>query len=226
MEVTEQEVENDATKTVTKRKKLLPLGKMEGEGKKAKIKSFADAEDIMGEYSVIITGDFNAERVIGVGSKSSPHEIIRPLAVSVPENNGFKSLYDEVYGGNLPWTSLKSRPAGRTDQYAIDYVFGSKDKTKGLAVLGPVDDEKVDTRMYLPNYESGSDHISLVVDFELVNREKHGRRGAEVQVAGENTVMWIASVVGAVAVVLFTMLWWMYAGPGKRRKADSSPTSL
>jgi len=92
--------------------------------------------------------------------------------------------------------------------------------------LGPVDDTVMNRDTLLPNYESGSDHISLVVDFELVNGKKHRRREAEVQVAGENTMMWIVSVVGAVAVVLFTMLCWMYAGPGKRRKTDSSPTSV
>jgi len=188
------------------------------------LQNLADGEDIMEEYSVIITGDFNAERMIGVGSEQTPHAIITPLAVSVPENNGFKSFYGEVYGGDLPWTSWKARPAGRTDKYAIDYVFGAKGKTKGLAVLGEVLDKLVDENMLLPNYESASDHISLVVDFELVNGNNLRRR--EVQGPEENTVMWTVSVVGAVAVVLFTMLCWVYAGPGKRHKADSTTTSV
>jgi len=178
-------------------------------------------KNIMDEYAVILTGDFNAERGLSV---SEDGKIVRPLAVSVPETVGFKSFYDEVNGGDLPWTSWKKRPAGRTDKYTIDYVFGSKGKTKGLAVLGEVPEAMVDKDILLPNYESGSDHISLVVDFEI--GEFTVAMTPEMKTPGlTSSTVWIIGVAVAVALVVFTMLCWMFAGPGKQSKDESSSTS-
>jgi len=188
-----------------------------------------ERHNIMEEYPVILTGDFNAERKMGIDEKGS---VYMPLAVSVPERAGFKSFYDEVNNGDLPWTSWKKRPAGRTDKYAIDYIFGSKGKTKGLAVLGEVPDDMVDENILLPNYESGSDHISLVVDFEIgefteaMTPGKIPKGETVVNTKGWNSsTIWIIGVAVAVALVVFTMLCWMFAGPGKQSKDDSSSKS-
>jgi len=170
-----------------------------------------DGENITSDYAVIITGDFNAERKF---SLSEERKLVRPLAVSVPYTAGFKSFYDEVNGGDLPWTSWKKRPAGRTDRYAIDYVFGSKEKTKGLAVLGSVPDDKVDARILLPNYESGSDHISLVVDFEIVDPTKKGW----------GLLVW--GIVVALVIVVISMIYWMFAGQKTKRRGESTSTSV
>lgn len=189
-------------------------------------KDLTNGMNVMEEFAVIITGDFNSERKMSIDTKGN---VFRPFTVSAPYSAGFKSFYDEVYHGDLPWTSWKRRPAGRTDKYAIDYVFGSKSKTEAVAVLGKVSDDKVDDRILLPNYESASDHISLVVDFKLIEPKAEPLSPEELQLLKLNAAggygIWIG-VGGAIAVVVISILCWMFLGPEKRRKAESSSTSV
>jgi len=180
--------------------------------------------DVMTKYKVIITGDFNAERTLSYDEKG---KIVQPGAVGVPYLAGFKSFYDEVYGGDLPWTSWKKRPAGRTDKYAIDYIFGSK-KTKGINVLGPVPDgtDAFDKNTLLPNWNYGSDHISLVVDFTL--DEGHTPKKMKThdnidQGEEENIFMQNKGIIAiAIIVVVITILLWKCRGTGNRRSRSQT----
>jgi len=187
------------------------------------ITDLTDNVNVMDEYAVIITGDFNAERKMGLDSKGT---VFRPFAASAPLNAGYMSFYDEIYGGDLPWTSWKKRPAGRTDKYAIDYVFGQKSKTKPLAVLGKVPDNEVDNRTLLPNYESGSDHISLVVDFELIPFVEPSSPEDRLTQSGSYSTFTLGAVGVAIIVVVISILCWIFLRPSKRRNAESSSTSV
>lgn len=187
------------------------------------IKDLTDNVNVMDEYAVIITGDFNAERKMGIDSKGT---VFQPFAANAPLNAGYMSFYDEIYGGDLPWTSWKKRPAGRTDKYAIDYVFGQKSKTKPLAVLGKVPDNEVDNRTLLPNYESGSDHISLVVDFELIPFVEPSSPEDRLTQSDSYSTFTLGAVGVAIIVVVISILCWIFLRPSKRRNAESSSTSV
>jgi len=179
----------------------------------------------MTNYPVIITGDFNAERKLSYDENG---KIVQPGAVGVPYLAGFKSLYDEVIGGDLPWTSWKKRPAGRTDKYTIDYIFGSE-RIKSLGVLGEVPESEVDPTPanpegeLLPNWNYGSDHISLVVDFEIVKGDPKREQ------TSLSDGWWILENPGkvaiAIAVVVITFLLWKCKGPGNRRRKSRTASS-
>jgi len=171
----------------------------------------------MKEYSVIITGDFNAESETSVDKSKNP---IIPKAVRVPKDRGFKSLYDNT----LKWSSWKKRPAGSTDKYKIDYVFGSNGILAQNA-LGGVDDDFVNEEILLPNYNSGSDHISLVVEFQL--SDSSNRLAVNWQwLTLEDCSIGIGSVIGAIAVGLLTIIGMKYLEPVKRSKEPSPLTSV
>jgi len=173
-------------------------------------------EDVMDEYPVIITGDFNAERKLSYDEKGN---IVQPGAVGVPYLAGFKSLYDEVNRGDLLWTSWKKRPAGRTDKYTIDYIFGS-DRIEGVNVLTGVPDTEVDPNL-LPNWNYGSDHISLVVDFEIVE----GNPNRQETNSSEGSWNWKVAVPIAIAVVVISVILWKCWGPGNRRSKSRTASS-
>jgi len=157
-------------------------------------------------YDIIIAGDFNAERKLSYDEKGN---LVQPVAMGLPYLAGFKSLYDEVHGRDLAWTSWKKRPAGRTDKYTIDYIFGSE-RITGLSVLEEVEDG-VDEDILLPNWDYPSDHLSLVVDFKLGgNTEKESWFTL-------CTPKHFGKIVLGIAVVVITVLLWKYRGPGKRR---------
>lgn len=79
-----------------------------------------------------------------------------------------------------------------------------------------------------PNYQSGSDHVSLVADFELVDAPEDFVYPEDRKDLAEvgSWWWWVAGVGGAIAVVVITMICWKYAGPEKKRRAESSSTSV
>jgi len=92
---------------------------------------------------------------------------------------------------------LMEEATGRKDGQVNVYIFGSKG-IKGLNVLGEVPDNQVDALILLPNKDYGSDHISLVVDFELVGNTP------------EEYWIWLNKgkiAVGIVVVVITILLW-------------------
>jgi len=175
------------------------------------------------DYAVIITGDFNAETKLSLGKSGR----ITPKVIPAVQNAGFESLYIR----DLPWTSWKKRPVGSTDKYTIDYVFGLKSiyKFETVSSLGEVPDEAVDKRILLPNWNSGSDHISLVVDFKIIkNTESYYRLAYEdLQLMIGDYNFRIESVAGTIiAVLVFTFIGWKYLTPPKPRTEKSVPTTV
>jgi len=181
--------------------------------------------NILKEYAVIITGDFNAERTVSLGTSG----LITPKVIQAVTKAGFFSLYKK----DLPWTSWKKRPEGSTDKYTIDYVFGLKQTTgyhffvKTVAVLEGVPDDQVDERILLPNWNSGSDHISLVVDFQIKKRDfqRLAYEDGKLMIGDYN--FRIESVAGTIiAVLVFTFIGWKYLTPPKPRTEKSVPTTV
>jgi len=176
------------------------------------------------DYAVIITGDFNAENKSSCGKSG----LITPIAVEQVKFAGFKSLYPK----ELPWTSWKKRPAGSLDKYTIDYVFGGvtqKSNTYSFNVwssLQEVPNKEVNS-ILLPNWKSGSDHISLVVDF-LISSNSRSRLAYEdgkLMIGDYN--FRIESVAGTIiAVLVFTFIGWKYLTPPKPRTEKSVPTTV
>jgi len=107
-------------------------------------------------YPVIICGDFNASRIV--------YNDIKPSAVKLAIQAGFSSCCEKVMGKELDYTSWKTR-SGKTAKYTIDYILASKN-VLSKAALGTVPEEKV-PKFHFPNFQSGSDHLSLVCDLEI-----------------------------------------------------------
>jgi len=118
-------------------------------------------ERFIGDYPVLLCADFNGSLVPMQDKKGGE---IKPLAVNVAVNAGFKSLYGQFLGIDPLWTSWKTR-AGKTFKYTIDYILGS-DAFTPKAVLGLVPEDMVPEH-HFPNFRSASDHLSLVCDIEL-----------------------------------------------------------
>jgi len=115
----------------------------------------------IGEYPVIICADFNGSLVAMTDKEGKE---IKPMAVNVAVEAGFTSVYGEVLGQDPLWTSWKTR-AGKTFKYTIDYIMASNSFSP-KAVLGLVPEEMVPEH-HFPNFQSASDHLSLVCDIEL-----------------------------------------------------------
>jgi len=143
------------------------------------------------QYPVIINGDFNAElKVLGEGK-----EKIFPVAAKIPEWFHFKSLYTKP----MNWSSWKKRPFSE-DQYTIDYMFGN-DEVIPISCLGKPDDDLV-PKMLFPNYQSGSDHLSLVCDVQIFP-------GSSEKPTGYTEF----SFGVALAIIIFTTVYMFYLRP-------------
>jgi len=115
-----------------------------------------------GEYPVLINGDFNGERT---QSKDYKQKILFPFAALLPKYFGYQSLYEQLEG-DMQWSSWNQRPSG-VDKYTTDYMVGNM-KIKPISCLGGFADPVSYNRF--PNYQSGSDHLSLVCDVKLLDK--------------------------------------------------------
>jgi len=129
-------------------------------------------------YPVIICGDFNASRV--------PWKGIKPMAVNVALKAGYKSCYEKVMGHEPDYTSWKTR-SGKTAKYTIDFLM-TKGNICPMAVLGMVPEDKV-PKFHFPNFQSASDHLSLVCDLEVGHSAPTGSRKRNVVIFGLAVLM-------------------------------------
>jgi len=147
------------------------------------------ARDVFG-CPVIICGDFNGSRV--------PVEIkgaeIKPIALNVAIQAGFQSCYEQVMGKDPLFTSWKTR-SGYTFKYAVDYMLSTEDVLP-KAVLGMVPEERV-PEYHFPNFQSPSDHISLICDLEI----------GPVAPGWRRTKVFLILILVVVATIIGIVIW-------------------
>jgi len=129
-------------------------------------------------YPIIICADFNASRV--------PLKGIKPMAVNVALKAGYSSCYEKVMGREPVYTSWKTR-SGQTAKYTIDYLL-TKGNILPMAVLGMVPEAKV-PKFHFPNFQSASDHLSLVCDLEVGRSASTSSRKRNIMICGLTVLM-------------------------------------